>query len=278
MCVVPSLESKADFKSEMPLILTRCYIGFLGVSVVVVTLATWPLILLFQQYRVTREWYYSNIFGLICKLFTGVLVAPKRKLFDSMNKHFKELPTAGGQDDGDVFSVLEIGPGTGDNFKYYKSAIKLTTIDLNPFLEQTAQKLSAEYPLVNIVDSRVANAENMTCFEDNSFDIVCGTLIMCCINDNAAALNEIHRVLKPNGRFYYLEGNRMQPSRSVLIRFVEEIFGKFWITCEYGCKFMQNNFDEKLKSSKMSSEWHEIHRIRECAIGHEVHYGCAVKV
>lgn len=257
----------------MHLILIRCYIGFLGASVVVLTLLTWPLILLLQQYSLTREWYYSHIFGIICKLFTGVLVEPKRKLFDSMNKYFEKLPAS-----GKVINVLEIGPGTGDNFKYYKSAIKLTTIDLNPFLEKTAQKLSAKYPLVDIVDSRVADAENMTCFDDNSFDIVCGTCIMCCINDNKAALSEIHRVLKPNGRFYYLEGNRMQPNRSTLIRFVEQVFAKFWITCEYGCKFMQNNFDDKLKSSKMVLEWHQIHRIRECAIGHEVHYGCAIKM
>lgn len=257
----------------MPYILIRCYTGFLGASIVILTLLTWPLILLLQQNALTREWYYSHIFGIICKLFAVVLVEPKRKLFDSMNKDFEKLPES-----GKVMNVLEIGPGTGDNFKYYKSAIKLSTIDLNPFLEKTAKKLSIKYPLVDIVDSHVANAENMTCFDDNSFDIVCGTLIMCCINDNNAALSEIHRVLKPTGRFYYLEGNRMQPSRSTLIRFVEEVFGKFWITCEYGCKFMQNNFDDKLKSSKMVLEWHQIHRIQECAIGHELHYGCAIKI
>lgn len=257
----------------MHLFLTRCYIGLLGMAVVIFTMLTWPFILLFQQYSVTREWYYSHIFGIICKLFSSVLVAPKRKLFDSMNKYFETLSKS-----ENVITVLEIGPGTGDNFKYYKSAIKLTTIDLNPLLEKTAQKLSAEYPWVDIVESRVANAEQMTCFEDNSFDIVCGTLIMCCINDNESALSEIHRILKPNGRFYYLEGNRMQLNRSIVIRLVEEIFARFWITCEYGCKFMQNNFDEKLKSSKMVSEWHEIYRIRECVIGHEVHYGCAVKM
>lgn len=92
-----------------------------------------------------------------------------------MNEYFKQLPA---YRNGDEISVLEIGPGTGDNFKFYKTAIKLTTIDLNPFLEDTARKLSNEYPLVTIADSQVANAENMTIFEDDTFDIVCGTLIM----------------------------------------------------------------------------------------------------
>ena len=154
----------------------------------------------------------------------------------------------------------------------------LTTIDLNPFLDDIAHDLSIKYPLVKLVDGHVANAENMTCFEDNTFDIVVGTLIMCCINDNKAALREIRRVLKPNGRYYFMEGNRMQPSRSAFIRLVQKIFAEFWIVCEYGCKFMKNNFDEKLKQTGMSLPLHRIHRIRETGIGHELHYGCAMKV
>lgn len=257
----------------MQLIITRCYNGFLGASIVISTLLTWPIILLLQKNSKTRDWYYSQIFGILSKTFAKLGIEPKSRMFDSMNEHYKRLTET-----GNVVSVLEIGPGNGDNFKYYKYPIKLTVIDMNPFLERTAQKLATKYPLVNIVDSQIANAENMTCFEDNSFDIVCGTLIMCCIKDNHAALSEIHRVLKPNGRFFYLEGNRMQTTRSIFLRFVQSFVAKFWTICEYGCKFMHNNFDGELKSSKLHQDWHRIYRVPECAIGHEVHYGCAVKI
>lgn len=256
----------------MQLFLHRCYNTFIGVSIVMLTLVTWPLILFLQQLKFTREWYYSKIFGIICDLCNSVLVEPKVKLFDSMNEDLANLTKT-----QDIISVLEIGPGTGDNFKYYKSTVNLTTIDLNPFLEKSAQELSSKYPLIKIVDSRVANAEEMTCFDDNSFDIVLGTLIMCCINDNKAALSEIRRVLKLNGRYYFLEGNRMQSNRSPPIRLIQKCFAKFWITFEYGYKFMENNFDEKLKATKMVLQVHHIYRIWESVIGHELHYGCALK-
>lgn len=257
----------------MSLILYRTYNTFLALSIIVLTTLFWPLILLLQWHSFTREWYYSNCFSIICKLFIKSVYEVKEKLFDLINKDIQMLKKS-----GKMINVLEIGPGTGDNFQFYKYPVQLTTVEKNPFLKQIAHKLSIEYPLVNILDSCVANAEKMTCFEDNTFDVVCGTLIMCCIKNNAAALNEIRRVLKPNGRFYFLEGNRMQRTRPIALRLLEMIMGQFWWTCEYGCKFWINNFDEKLKSSEMTFDRHIIYRIPECPIGHELHYGCAVKV
>lgn len=259
----------------MSVALIRSYYTLVAIVFTIATGFIWPIILLLQLNAVTREWYYSYIFGIVCRLVTKPVAAPKRKMFDALNKYCEELAES---NKGKVIRVLEIGPGIGDNFKFYKAAIQLSTIDLNVFLKETAERLAIEYPLVNVVESQLGNAENMTCFEDNSFDIVCGTLIMCCINNNEAALREIHRVLKPNGRYFYFEGNRMQPTRHKFMRSLEVVLAKVWKCCEYGCKFMQNNFDEKLKSSKMVTDWNIIYETPECPINHEIHYGCALKV
>ena len=42
-------------------------------------------------------------------------------------------------------------------------------------------------------------------FADGSFDVVVSTLVLCSVPDHEAALAEIHRVLRPGGRFVFLE-------------------------------------------------------------------------
>ncbi|KAG4080338.1 hypothetical protein HA402_010830 [Bradysia odoriphaga] len=259
----------------MIVVLIRIYYSLVALVFTIITGFTWPLILLLQTSTFTRELYYSYILGVICKLVTKSVGPIKMKMFDDMHKYCEELAPP---ESDKVIKVLEIGPGVGDNFKFYKSPVQLTTIDHNVFLKETADKLAIDYPLVNVVDSKLGNAENMTCFEDNTFDIVLGTLIMCCVNDNNAVLSEIHRVLKPNGRYYYFEGNRMQPTRSQIMRSLEYVLSYVWRCCEFGCKFLHNNFDQKLKSSKLVTQWNVIYAPPECPLNHEIHYGCAMKI
>jgi ubiquinone/menaquinone biosynthesis C-methylase UbiE len=47
-------------------------------------------------------------------------------------------------------------------------------------------------------------------FDDDSFDTVALTLVLCTVPDPVAALREIDRVLKPGGRFLFLEHVRSE--------------------------------------------------------------------
>ena len=49
-----------------------------------------------------------------------------------------------------------------------------------------------------------AGAENLP-FDDDSFDTVTVTLVLCTVPDQPAALKEVHRVLKPGGQLLFLE-------------------------------------------------------------------------
>jgi len=42
-------------------------------------------------------------------------------------------------------------------------------------------------------------------FDDSSVDAVVGTLVFCSVDDVAGSLREIRRVLKPGGKFVFLE-------------------------------------------------------------------------
>ncbi|QDZ41366.1 class I SAM-dependent methyltransferase [Euhalothece natronophila Z-M001] len=99
--------------------------------------------------------------------------------------------------------VLEIGFGTGLNLAYYPETINsLTTVDVNFGMNKLAQKRIANAPFS--VESKVLNGDNLP-FAEESFDTVVSTWTLCSIANIDQALQEIQRVLKPEGRFFFIE-------------------------------------------------------------------------
>ncbi len=99
--------------------------------------------------------------------------------------------------------VLEIGFGTGLNLSYYPEQIhKIITVDNNPGMNALAQKRIQESSIT--VDHRILNGENLP-MADNTFDSVVSTWTLCSIEKVEQALREIYRVLKPGGKFLFLE-------------------------------------------------------------------------
>lgn len=99
--------------------------------------------------------------------------------------------------------VLEIGFGTGLNLAYYPHHIQMiTTIDPNPGMNKLAEK---RIQASNIhVENRVLNGEHLP-MNDSTFDSVVSTWTLCSIAQVDQALAEIYRVLKPGGRFFFIE-------------------------------------------------------------------------
>ncbi|OWY67838.1 SAM-dependent methyltransferase [cyanobacterium TDX16] len=100
-------------------------------------------------------------------------------------------------------AVLEIGFGTGLNLSYYPENInKLVAIDANPGVHNLAQKRIQKSHIT--VDNRVLNGETLP-MADNTFDSVVSTWTLCSIAKVEQALQEIYRVLKPGGKFFFVE-------------------------------------------------------------------------
>ncbi|NES81592.1 MAG: class I SAM-dependent methyltransferase [Moorea sp. SIO2B7] len=99
--------------------------------------------------------------------------------------------------------VLEIGFGTGLNLSYYPPNLeKLTIIDANAGMNKFAQK---RIKASNIkVDNHVLNGEDLP-MADNIFDTVVSTWTLCSIARVDQAIDEVYRVLKPGGKFFFIE-------------------------------------------------------------------------
>ena len=100
-------------------------------------------------------------------------------------------------------NVLEIGFGTGLNLPHYPSHIeKITTVDVNPGVNALAQKRIQASAIA--IENHVLNGEQLP-MADHSFDSVVSTWTLCSIAKVDQALQEIHRVLKPGGKFFFIE-------------------------------------------------------------------------
>jgi ubiquinone/menaquinone biosynthesis C-methylase UbiE len=100
--------------------------------------------------------------------------------------------------------ILEIGFGTGLNLEHYPEHVRhLTAIDPGEGMVRLARHRMIKRSDID-VDLRVQTAEELP-FEDGQFDCVVSTWTLCSIQDARRTVAEISRVLKPRGRFLYLE-------------------------------------------------------------------------
>ena len=99
--------------------------------------------------------------------------------------------------------VLEIGFGTGLNLPCYPRHVrKVTTVNPSKGMNRLAQNRIKKSGIQ--IDQRILSGERLP-FEDNTFDCVVSTFTLCSIENVEQALAEAYRVLKPGGRFLFLE-------------------------------------------------------------------------
>jgi ubiquinone/menaquinone biosynthesis C-methylase UbiE len=104
--------------------------------------------------------------------------------------------------------TLDIGSGTGANLELYPPAVEdLVLAEPDPhMLKQLRGKLADSGRAAEVVQ---APAESLP-FADESFDTAAVTLVLCTVDDPAAALAEAARVLRPGGRLIFVEHVRSE--------------------------------------------------------------------
>jgi ubiquinone/menaquinone biosynthesis C-methylase UbiE len=98
--------------------------------------------------------------------------------------------------------VMEVGAGTGPNFRLYPHAVtELVAVEPEDYLRRKAEEVAARSGRsIRVVD---AVADRLP-FEDASFDAAVVAQVLCSVPDQATALAELRRVVRPGGelRFY----------------------------------------------------------------------------
>ena len=107
--------------------------------------------------------------------------------------------------------VLEVGAGTGVNLLHYGQGVRSLTLTEpeSPMVRRLEKHISERRPEAKLVP---APAEELP-FNDNSFDTVVSTLVLCTVDDQPRALLEMRRVLRPGGRLLFIEHVRSDDTK-----------------------------------------------------------------
>jgi len=141
--------------------------------------------------------------------------------------------------------VLEIGCGMGtDGAQFAKAGADYTGIDLTEAAIELARKRFALSHLNG--EFRVSDAENLD-FDDESFDLVYSHGVLHHTPDIAAAVSEIHRVLKPRGQAIVMLYHRGSYNYRIGIRVLRRL-GAGLLKSESGIKIVHRLTGEPVDS------------------------------
>jgi ubiquinone/menaquinone biosynthesis C-methylase UbiE len=99
--------------------------------------------------------------------------------------------------------VIEVGAGNGRNFAHYPPEVStVLAVEPEPRLRATAQRAAAPAPVPITVVDGVAEALPA---EGGDFDAAVLSLVLCSVPDQAAALAEVRRVVRPGGQVRFFE-------------------------------------------------------------------------
>ncbi len=128
--------------------------------------------------------------------------------------------------------VLEVGFGTGRNLALYPSSVKSVT-GLDPLVTEGVAAVDARVAEARFPVIRTAlPADGALPFDAGRFDCVLTTWTLCSIPDASGALREMRRVLKPGGRYLFIEHGKAE--RESTARWQDRV-NPLWRRISDGC-------------------------------------------
>lgn len=101
--------------------------------------------------------------------------------------------------------VLEIATGTGRNLRHYPRACRITGVDFSAAMLDIARREAHRLDLKARL--LVMDAQSLA-FPDHTFDTVVSSLTVCTFAEPVAALQEMARICRVDGRILLLEHGR----------------------------------------------------------------------
>jgi SAM-dependent methyltransferase len=139
---------------------------------------------------------------------------------DHKRKVFSALPR----------QVVEIGPGVGANFGYLPRGCRLIAIEPNPYMRNGLRRRAARHGIDIEIRSVTGDAIDLA---DHSVDAVISSLVLCTVPDPAQVLAEIRRILRPGGRYAFLE--HVAAAESTPLRAIQHALRRPWGWAFEGC-------------------------------------------
>ena len=125
--------------------------------------------------------------------------------------------------------VIEIGGGTGANLAYYNRDVQLTVSEPNPHM---ISRLSKHAETLGPRPKIISDPGEDLPFDNDSFDCVVTTLVLCMVKDYESVIKEVRRIIRPGGHFLFYEH---VISQNAGMRRFQRYLNPAWRFCTTGC-------------------------------------------
>jgi ubiquinone/menaquinone biosynthesis C-methylase UbiE len=128
-------------------------------------------------------------------------------------------------------AVIEVGAGNGLNFRHYPDTVtRVLAIEPEPHLRQLGEQEAKQSAVrITIADGV---ADHLPA-DDGEFDAVVASLMLCSVPDQAIALAEMRRVLRPGGELRFMEHVQAQTPWHRRVQRLAD--ATIWPACFGGC-------------------------------------------
>lgn len=167
--------------------------------------------------------------------------------------------------------IVEIGPGVGANFRYYRPGTTVIAIEPN---EQMHERLirNAQKAGIDLVLRR--DLAEHTGLGGESADVVISCLVLCTVEEPETAVSEALRILRPGGRLILLEHIL---GRGPALRLVQRLVARPWRWLFEGCELSRDTAEIVRTAGFSSTEIAEKTHLTVFVPVNSVAYGVAVK-
>lgn len=154
-------------------------------------------------------------------------------ILDALEAHFHR---AVGAARADVFGslrgeVVDVGAGNGPTLRYLPPDVRrIHAVEPNPHFHGRLQHAADRHGIDLVIHPTPGEHIDLP---DDSVDGVMTSWVLCTVADPAAVLTEIRRVLKPGGRFAFVE--HVRAPEGTAVRRVQEAIGRPWRWLFEGC-------------------------------------------
>lgn len=132
-------------------------------------------------------------------------------------------------------SLVEIGAGTGANFRYFPPGTRVIAVDPNPAMAPGLRRSADRWGIELEHQLRPADSIDLP---DDSVEAVVSTLVLCTVPDVRSTLDEVRRVLRPGGRFLFLE--HVQADEGTMLHALQRTIRRPWRWAWEGCELVND--------------------------------------
>jgi ubiquinone/menaquinone biosynthesis C-methylase UbiE len=150
--------------------------------------------------------------------------------------------------------VVELGPGTGANFRYLRPGTEVLAVEPNRHMHPALRAAAERYGIrLSLVDG---SAESFALPDASAEAVIC-SLVLCSVRDPDAVIAEVRRVLAPGGRFVCLEH---VAARGGIVALIQRLVARPWRWLFEGCHTRRQTWAslERAGFSNLVIQRHEI--------------------